>query len=172
MIEAALFYEAAAVGLGDDFLDDVQHAIDSVRELPIRASASPTAFAASWPAAFHSASSMLSSPQILLLWRSPISGVHQNSGKYGRDCRPWVRLLSQQTCSRDGALPYRGTRLPPAQRGTDWPNTAGATPRTSTVRAPIPADVARRRRRDIGCVGPTCSHVRGLIGGRGPTDDA
>jgi hypothetical protein len=32
MIEAALFYEAAAVGLGDDFLDDVQHAIDSVRE--------------------------------------------------------------------------------------------------------------------------------------------
>ena len=34
MIEAALFYEAAAVGLGDDFLDDVQHAIDSVREHP------------------------------------------------------------------------------------------------------------------------------------------
>lgn len=32
MIEAALFYEAAARGLGDDFLDDVQHAIDSVRE--------------------------------------------------------------------------------------------------------------------------------------------
>ena len=34
MIEAALFYEAAAGGLGDDFLDDVQHAIDSVREHP------------------------------------------------------------------------------------------------------------------------------------------
>ena len=34
MIEAALFYEAAAAGLGDDFLDDVQHAIDSVREHP------------------------------------------------------------------------------------------------------------------------------------------
>lgn len=34
MIEAALFYEAAAVGLGGDFLDDVQHAIDSVRKHP------------------------------------------------------------------------------------------------------------------------------------------
>jgi plasmid stabilization system protein ParE len=34
MIEAALFYEAAATRLGDDFLDDVQHAIDSVREHP------------------------------------------------------------------------------------------------------------------------------------------
>ena len=34
MIEAALFYETAAAGLGDDFLDDVQHAIDSVREHP------------------------------------------------------------------------------------------------------------------------------------------
>ena len=32
MIEAALFYEAAAEGLGDDFLDDVQHAINSVRD--------------------------------------------------------------------------------------------------------------------------------------------
>lgn len=34
MIEAALFYEGEAAGLGDDFLDDVQHAIDSVREHP------------------------------------------------------------------------------------------------------------------------------------------
>jgi plasmid stabilization system protein ParE len=34
MIEAALFYEAAAGGLGDDLLDDVQHAIDCVREHP------------------------------------------------------------------------------------------------------------------------------------------
>ena len=34
MIDAALFYESAAEGLGDDFLDDVQHAIDSVREHP------------------------------------------------------------------------------------------------------------------------------------------
>ncbi|MGZ8264091.1 MAG: hypothetical protein ACXW2I_07835 [Burkholderiales bacterium] len=34
MTEAALFYQAAGAGLGDDFLDDVQHAIDSVREHP------------------------------------------------------------------------------------------------------------------------------------------
>jgi plasmid stabilization system protein ParE len=34
MTEAALFYERAAARLGDDFLDDVQFAIDSVRERP------------------------------------------------------------------------------------------------------------------------------------------
>ena len=32
MIEAALFYETANAGLGDDFLDDVQHAINTIRE--------------------------------------------------------------------------------------------------------------------------------------------
>jgi len=34
MIEAALYYEEAHAQLGDDFLDDVQHAIDTVRERP------------------------------------------------------------------------------------------------------------------------------------------
>lgn len=34
MSEAALFYEAAHVGLGNVFLDDVEHAIESVREWP------------------------------------------------------------------------------------------------------------------------------------------
>jgi plasmid stabilization system protein ParE len=34
MTEAALFYEAANAGLGDDFLDDIQHAIDTIRERP------------------------------------------------------------------------------------------------------------------------------------------
>ena len=34
MTEAALFYEAANAGLGDDFLDDVQHAIDTIRQRP------------------------------------------------------------------------------------------------------------------------------------------
>jgi len=34
MIEAALFYEAASPGLGDDFLNDIQHAIDAAREHP------------------------------------------------------------------------------------------------------------------------------------------
>jgi plasmid stabilization system protein ParE len=34
MTEAALFYEVANPGLGDDFLNDVQHAIDAVRERP------------------------------------------------------------------------------------------------------------------------------------------
>jgi toxin ParE1/3/4 len=34
MTAAAQFYEAAAAGLGDDFLDDVQACIDSVREAP------------------------------------------------------------------------------------------------------------------------------------------
>jgi plasmid stabilization system protein ParE len=34
MTEAALFYEAAKTGLGDPFLDDVQRAIDTVRERP------------------------------------------------------------------------------------------------------------------------------------------
>ena len=34
MTEAALFYEAARSGLGDVFLDDIQHAIDTVRTHP------------------------------------------------------------------------------------------------------------------------------------------
>ncbi len=34
MAEAALFYETASAGLGDDFLDDVQRAIDQARESP------------------------------------------------------------------------------------------------------------------------------------------
>jgi hypothetical protein len=34
MIAAALFYEAAAVGLGRDFLEDVQQAIDILRQYP------------------------------------------------------------------------------------------------------------------------------------------
>jgi plasmid stabilization system protein ParE len=34
MTEAALFYEAAESGLGEVFLDDVQHAIDAIRERP------------------------------------------------------------------------------------------------------------------------------------------
>jgi len=34
MTEAAHFYETAGPGLGYDFLDDVQHAIDSVRVHP------------------------------------------------------------------------------------------------------------------------------------------
>ena len=48
MTEAALFYEAAAGGLGDDFLDDVQHAIDSVREHPSCAPPLATASVVSW----------------------------------------------------------------------------------------------------------------------------
>lgn len=34
MIAAALFYEEAAVGLGRDFLDDVQQAIESLTQYP------------------------------------------------------------------------------------------------------------------------------------------
>ena len=34
MTEAALFYEAASNGLGTDSLDDIQQAIDRVREHP------------------------------------------------------------------------------------------------------------------------------------------
>lgn len=34
MIEASLFYEAAFLGLGNDFLDDVRRVIDRVRERP------------------------------------------------------------------------------------------------------------------------------------------
>jgi plasmid stabilization system protein ParE len=34
MIEAALSYDLAKAGLGDLFLDDIQHAIDTVREYP------------------------------------------------------------------------------------------------------------------------------------------
>jgi hypothetical protein len=34
MTEASLFYEAASIGLGKDFLDDVQRVIDSLREHP------------------------------------------------------------------------------------------------------------------------------------------
>ena|SRR5438876_9722753 len=34
MVEASLFYDSAAIGLGDDFLDDVQQAIDRLREYP------------------------------------------------------------------------------------------------------------------------------------------
>jgi hypothetical protein len=35
MTEAALFYEQARPGFGDIFVDDVQHAIDTVRERPL-----------------------------------------------------------------------------------------------------------------------------------------
>ena len=34
MLDASSFYEGASPGLGDDFLDDVQYAIDRVRENP------------------------------------------------------------------------------------------------------------------------------------------
>ena len=34
MTEAALFYETARTGFGDIFLDDVQRAIDSIRQRP------------------------------------------------------------------------------------------------------------------------------------------
>jgi plasmid stabilization system protein ParE len=34
MTEAALFYEMAHANLGDDFLDDIRFAIDTVRERP------------------------------------------------------------------------------------------------------------------------------------------
>ena len=34
MTEAALFYETARTGFGDIFLDDIQRAIDSIRERP------------------------------------------------------------------------------------------------------------------------------------------
>jgi toxin ParE1/3/4 len=34
MTDAALFYESAAPSLGHDFLDDLQHAIDTAREPP------------------------------------------------------------------------------------------------------------------------------------------
>ena len=44
MTEAALFYDKAAAGLGDDFLDDVQFAINSVREYPESGARVPCAF--------------------------------------------------------------------------------------------------------------------------------
>ena len=34
MTEAALFYETANAGLGDDFLDDIQHAINTIQKRP------------------------------------------------------------------------------------------------------------------------------------------
>ncbi len=34
MTEASVFYEAASVGLGSDFLDDVQRVVDGLREHP------------------------------------------------------------------------------------------------------------------------------------------
>ena len=34
MTEASVFYDAASNGLGNDFLDDVQHAIDGLCEYP------------------------------------------------------------------------------------------------------------------------------------------
>jgi hypothetical protein len=38
MTTAALFYEAASPGLGDAFLDDMQHVIDNLREYHTQAS--------------------------------------------------------------------------------------------------------------------------------------
>ena len=34
MTEAALFYETAHASLGDDFIDDIRYAIDTIRERP------------------------------------------------------------------------------------------------------------------------------------------
>ena len=35
MTEASIFYESASQGLGSDFLDDVQHAINMIRTQPL-----------------------------------------------------------------------------------------------------------------------------------------
>ena len=70
MIEAALFYEAAAGGLGDDFLDDVQHAIDSVRDHPELASIIAYGF------------------RRVLVRRFPFSIIYAASACRRRCCRP------------------------------------------------------------------------------------
>ena len=69
MTEAALFYEMAHPNLGDDFLDDIRFAIDTVRERPKLGVELDMAFAASWFGAFPSASSI--SPSQGRLWSSP-----------------------------------------------------------------------------------------------------
>ena len=46
MTEAALFYDQARTGFGDIFIDDIQHAIDTVRERPRSGAPKPTPRAA------------------------------------------------------------------------------------------------------------------------------
>lgn len=58
MTEAALFYESSSVGLGSDFLDDVQRAIERVADYP------------------HSGESIHSSLRRTLLHRFPFSLIY------------------------------------------------------------------------------------------------
>lgn len=64
MAEAAMFYEKAAAGLGDDFLDDVQVAIDSIRNHPELGSTVPHGCVEYCCVVFRSASSMLWRPRL------------------------------------------------------------------------------------------------------------
>jgi plasmid stabilization system protein ParE len=58
MTEAALFYDAASRGLGNDFLDDIQQAIQKLREYP------------------HSGEALVSGLRRKLLHRFPFSVVY------------------------------------------------------------------------------------------------
>lgn len=75
MIEAALFYQAAATGLGADFLDDVQRAIDSVREHPELGAAAGYGLRRTLVRRFPSALSMQSSRGKSSSSPLPTSGV-------------------------------------------------------------------------------------------------
>jgi len=55
MTQASLFYEAASLGLGNNFLDDVQRVVDSLREYPYLGHRVDRNRAGCFCTAFHSA---------------------------------------------------------------------------------------------------------------------
>lgn len=86
MTEVALYYEAARSGFGDIFLDDIQHAIDAIRERPEIGARVAYGFRRAWFAVSLSAFSTLSKPRPSLSWPCPTSAVAQSIGRDANDC--------------------------------------------------------------------------------------
>ncbi len=86
MTEAALFYEAARTGLGDAFLDDIRHAIDTVRERPHLGVAIAHGFRRALLRRFPSASSTRSKAMNLSSLPLRISDAARIIGEAEYDC--------------------------------------------------------------------------------------
>jgi len=86
MTDAALFYESAAPSLGHDFLDDLQHAIDTVRERPELGAPVAHGFRRILVRRFPIASFTPSKPGTLLWLPSPTNAGAPSSGRGEFDC--------------------------------------------------------------------------------------
>src|SRR4051812_4886541 len=86
MIEVALFYEAAAESLGDDFIDDVQRAINSVRDHPELGVAVAYGFRRILLRRFPFSIIYATEPADIVVVASLTNGVRRSTGKVAHDC--------------------------------------------------------------------------------------